>query len=244
MALCKIEYPLEPSWQRFCNLFVGRSELSVLRILEYEILERVEVDGRVLDFGGGANAHYGKLMDKWRAACVYETANIDPFIRPTYLISPGRPLPMADSTFDAVVTLNTLEHIYDTHGALRELFRVMKPGGRLTVTVPFLFRIHGHPDDFFRGTPSWWAHALTDLGYIDIKITPLLWGPMSTALSVVGIPGPFKRLRMKMALLLDILYVKWMNRGNSQPRFSGVVGSNVCSAPLGFLVEAVKPGKV
>jgi SAM-dependent methyltransferase len=241
MSSCKIQYPLQPSWERFRKLFKGYSDLSVLRALEYEILEQLELTGRLLDFGGGANANYQTLMGKWMNGCIYETANIDPSIRPTYLISPGQSLPIAERAFDGVVTLNTLEHIYDVHGALRELYRVLKPGGGLIATVPFLFRIHGHPDDFLRGTPSWWGRTLTDLGYADVKITPLLWGPISTGLSVAGIPGPFKRLRMKLALILDIMYLRWVSRGNPEVRFSGATGESLCNSPLGFLVEAVKP---
>ncbi len=182
-------------------------------------------------------------MAKWGNDCIYETANIDPSIRPKYLISPGQPLPISKGAYDGVFTLNTLEHIYDVHGALRELFRVLKPGGGLIATVPFLFRIHGHPDDFLRGTPSWWGKTLTELGYVNVKITPLLWGPMSTGLSVAGIPGPFKRLRMKMVLLLDIIYVRRVGRKNPQTRFFGAAGESLCNSPLGFLVEAVKPNR-
>ena len=244
VSSCKIQYPLKPSWQRFRKLFGGYSDLSVLRALEYEILEELDLSGRVLDFGGGANANYQTLMVKWLNSCIYETANIDPSIRPTYLISPGQPLPITEGAFDRVVTLNTLEHIYNVHGALSELFRVLKPGGGLIATVPFLFRIHGHPDDFLRGTPSWWGNTLTELGYVNVKITPLLWGPMSTGLSVAGIPGPFKRLRMKLALILDIVYLRWVSRGSPESHLFGAAGDTLCNAPLGFLIEAIKPGRV
>lgn len=45
-------------------------------------------------------------------------------------------LPFADASFDRVITSEVLEHIADDHGALRELHRVLRPGGRLAVTVP------------------------------------------------------------------------------------------------------------
>jgi hypothetical protein len=122
---------------------------------------------------------------------------------------------------------------------LRELLRVLKQGGELTATVPFLFRIHGHPDDFLRGTPSWWGKTLTRVGFCNIVITPLLWGPMSTGLSVVGIPGPLKRLRMYAALLLDLLYARRL-RAEDSLRYSGDLGETLCNAPLGFLISASK----
>lgn len=45
-------------------------------------------------------------------------------------------LPFADNSFDALVCLSVLEHIHDTAAGLRELKRVLRPGGRLLVGFP------------------------------------------------------------------------------------------------------------
>jgi SAM-dependent methyltransferase len=45
-------------------------------------------------------------------------------------------LPFADGSLDLVTALDVLEHLQDDHGAARELHRVLRPGGRLVVTVP------------------------------------------------------------------------------------------------------------
>lgn len=45
-------------------------------------------------------------------------------------------LPFSDGTFDRVVTSEVLEHIQDDVTAISELYRVLKPGGTLAVTVP------------------------------------------------------------------------------------------------------------
>jgi SAM-dependent methyltransferase len=41
-----------------------------------------------------------------------------------------------DASFDAVIASEVLEHVWDDTGAIAELVRVLRPGGRLAVTVP------------------------------------------------------------------------------------------------------------
>ena len=56
-----------------------------------------------------------------------------------------RRLPFAADTFDAVTAMDVIEHIDDDKAASAEIFRVLKPGGRLFVTVPayqFLWSEH------------------------------------------------------------------------------------------------------
>ncbi|MCC6224891.1 MAG: class I SAM-dependent methyltransferase [Microthrixaceae bacterium] len=45
-------------------------------------------------------------------------------------------LPFADDTFDRIICAEVLEHLTDDAGAIRELTRVLKPGGTIAVTVP------------------------------------------------------------------------------------------------------------
>jgi ubiquinone/menaquinone biosynthesis C-methylase UbiE len=48
-------------------------------------------------------------------------------------------LPFARQTFDRIIASEILEHIDDDHQALSELFRVLKPGGKIAITVPARF---------------------------------------------------------------------------------------------------------
>jgi SAM-dependent methyltransferase len=45
-------------------------------------------------------------------------------------------MPFADDSFELAVSLDVIEHLEDDHGALRELRRVVAPGGALLLTVP------------------------------------------------------------------------------------------------------------
>ena len=147
-----------PTMARFRALFGSNPSHSVLRSLEYERLAELQLSGRVLDFGGGTRTNYSKQLSSWGRkphSYEYESANIDPATSPTYLVQPGESLPVPDGSYDAVLSLNTLEHVYEHQLALKEFQRVLKVGGRLVIVVPFIFRVHGHPDDYTRGTPSY-----------------------------------------------------------------------------------------
>lgn len=61
-------------------------------------------------------------------------------------------LPLTDASVDAVVLLEVLEHLPAPDQALAEIARVLRPGGRLLLTMPFLYPLHDAPHDFQRYT--------------------------------------------------------------------------------------------
>jgi SAM-dependent methyltransferase len=54
----------------------------------------------------------------------------------TFEIADGRALPHADASFDHAYSVSVLEHVDGDAQALRELARVLRPGGRLVITLP------------------------------------------------------------------------------------------------------------
>jgi SAM-dependent methyltransferase len=52
-------------------------------------------------------------------------------------------LPFADGSFDIVISCETIEHVPDAQGALSEMHRVARPGGRLFLTTPNYFNFMG-----------------------------------------------------------------------------------------------------
>ncbi len=85
----------------------------------------------------------------------------------------SKPIPLQSASCDVVVLSNTLEHVLDPRGLLSEGFRLIRQGGLLIGTVPFIRDVHQAPHDFYRYTP----YALRDLleknGFINIEITPI-----------------------------------------------------------------------
>ena len=68
--------------------------------------------------------------------------------------------PFREDSFDAILLMNVLEHVYDTHALLSSLAAMLKPGGALICAIPFLVKMHQEPVDFVRYT----HYALERLG--------------------------------------------------------------------------------
>ncbi len=61
-------------------------------------------------------------------------------------------LPLADGCVDVILCTEVLEHVPDARLAIREMARVLRPGGRLICTTPFLYPLHEEPHDYTRMT--------------------------------------------------------------------------------------------
>ena len=107
-------------------------------------IERYRTDGRTLDIGCGTQAYDRFFPNRL-------TADIDPNRNPD-LIADVHALPFSDGEFDAVLCTEVLEHTLDPVQAIREMMRVLKPGGTLILTTRFVWPIHDAPGDYWRFT--------------------------------------------------------------------------------------------
>jgi len=105
-------------------------------------LESLGPERWVLDAGAG--------LRRWPTKNVI---NMEIYDYPsTDVLAIGQELPFADNTFDGVLSLAVLEHVDDPFLCARELLRVLKPGGKAMIVIPFLQAEHGYPSHFFNAT--------------------------------------------------------------------------------------------
>jgi SAM-dependent methyltransferase len=155
----------------------------------------------------------------------------------------GLSLPVADGSFDHILCTEVLEHAAEPDMLVAEMFRVLRPGGTLTLTVPFSARVHHAPHDYHRFTP----YRLETLfaRFDAVEITPRGNDVCVVANKLIVIlirqassPARFLAALPVFALLLPMALV-FTILAHLTLRFGG--GST--EDPLGYLVVAERGGR-
>lgn len=130
--------PLHPQW------------LLGLRDIPFGI---ASISGRLLDIGAADRwiEEYLPQGIEYIALDYPATGHVLYGARP-HVFADAACLPFAENCFDGVTCLEVLEHVLDPAQVLAEIKRVLKPGGRGWISMPFLYPLHDAPFDFQRYT--------------------------------------------------------------------------------------------
>lgn len=222
-------------------------DLQLSTIAQYLRPALTGLTGAVLDVGAGQSPWRCWLPD----ATTYQGIDIgnaaDFGMRPeiqdvTYYA--GAQMPLADSTYDAVLCIEVLEHAQDPGLLLSEIRRVMKNNATLLLTVPWSARRHHIPHDYTRFTREGLADLLNKTGFESVEI-------VERGNDIAVIANKLTVLSLRLATP-----IKWWHSLISWPLalFSGVLAcifiasAHVCIAlswgskedPLGYFVRAKK----
>lgn len=135
----------------------------------FHALSRKALKGRdagwVLDVGSGDSDLSSLLGPGARIIRLdYPDTNARYQIRPD-VYGDARALPVADGSMNNVVLLEVIEHIFEYARVIRECRRVLVPGGRLYLSVPFIYPVHDAPNDYHRFTVHGLKAELSQAGF-------------------------------------------------------------------------------
>jgi SAM-dependent methyltransferase len=142
------------------------------RLILRSVLEALpEFYGTVLDVGCGHMPYKQLLLSEPSRAVRYIGLDLpDNNYASPELEWDGVSIPLGEESVDCILLTEVLEHCPDAQLVLNEAFRVLKPGGFILITVPFIWPLHCVPYDEFRYTPFALSRFIDRAGFLDSEI--------------------------------------------------------------------------
>ena len=153
----------------------GERNLSTREVWLEKTLLEVPAGSRILDAGAG-ELQYKRLCDHLKYVSQdfgeYDGSGDGEGLQPgnwdqskVDIISDITNIPVEDASFDVVMCVEVLEHLPDPVAGMRELLRILRPGGKMLITAPFCALTHLAPYFFQTGYSRYfYNHWLHELG--------------------------------------------------------------------------------
>lgn len=124
----------------------------------------------VLDVGGKKEIGKKGFRYPVEKAKTWINLNIDTKTKPD-VAADAAMLPLMDASVDVVVCTEVLEHLFMPALCIDEIWRVLKPDGMFIGSAPFVFPVHGDPNDYYRYTEPGLRNLLHQ--FSDVRIEPM-----------------------------------------------------------------------
>jgi SAM-dependent methyltransferase len=148
-------------WHVFCPmLMLQNGPRKISHFIHKDLLEETSI----LDIGSGP----GRLSSKFINVDVFPFPEVD-------IIADAESLPFKDGSVDALVTESMLEHIPRPTVVAKEMVRILKKGGVLYASAPFIHPYHASPDDFNRWTISGLKALFSELEILESGVRSGPW---------------------------------------------------------------------
>lgn len=147
----------------------------ILEIFEKKFIElcRKYIRGELIDIGCGKKP-YRDILDPLvtehigvdHEGTFHDKSNID-------LFGTAYEIPVQNDQFDSAICTAVLEHLEEPELAIRECYRVLKPGAHAVYSVPFIWHLHEEPRDFYRYSKYGLEYLFEKSGFSIVEMVPL-----------------------------------------------------------------------
>lgn len=136
---------------------------------ESACMQEIAKRDRVLDVGGGSRFQKGmKRYESLFANTRYETLDVSADYSPD-IVGDIHAIPLEEASVDAVICRSVLEHVQNPALAMKELYRILKPGGVLFLQVPSTYPYHARQG--FGAYPDYWRFFADTLEFMGRPFT-------------------------------------------------------------------------
>jgi len=186
------------------------SNNSILRIFQKEYFKNYELLGDCLEFGANKKLNRNFLDYK---SLKYKTifSNIDNSSKKFVKINIEKKI-NHKKKYDNIILFNILEHLSETNKSISNIRLLLKKNGKIIGSTPFLYRVHGAPNDYYRFTKQSLEQILKDNKFKNIEIKELGLGPFLASFSILRgylkfLPGIYHIL-LGVVLILDKIIIE------------------------------------
>lgn len=149
-VVCKMKNK-KSSDQHWCRIIMDQSTKRMIENLNHKDLEVLEISGKSwekFEFKKYSNVHY-----------------------PTFDLCHDF---IESNIYDLIIVEQVLEHVADPKKAIQNIKKLLKNNGHVLITLPFMIKIHGDPNDYWRWTPNGLRLLLETLNFSIINLES--WG--------------------------------------------------------------------
>ncbi len=202
---------------------------------------------RVVDLGAGLSPYYDVLA---RDAAIYVAIDL-PSALPN---EESRPIaraagtleaiPLAAGSMDTVLCIQVLSQVCDPARALREIARILKPGGHAILAVPHVSPLHSEPHDLYRFTPDGLRRLLAQAGLTPgpLHVQGYLFASFALCFAMSLVLTPVRDGQpMRLCPWRQLVFAPWIFCVNHTARLlDWILPFN--RVPVNFVMVAEKPG--
>jgi SAM-dependent methyltransferase len=213
---------------------VGSRLIADLQAVLYDRLIREHARGVLLDLACGdvpLYATYRPLVEDNVCTDWSNTEHKSPFLDHEFDLNQG--ISLDDASFDTILITDVLEHIAAPDLLFREMARVLRSGGKIILTTPFLYWIHEAPFDYCRYT-EYKLEKLCEENGLDVLSLEAYGGAPEVVLDVVA-------KQIDSSAVLSAMHLSFSQRFLRSRIGKRLSARSRKEFPLGYALVAAKP---